>query len=257
MPRIRLVTFDALYTIITPRQPIHVQYSAAFEPYLGTLEPETIKKSFKTALRALQVENPAYTQGSEKWWADVIQRTALGAGADAKRLQQSLPLIVSHLLKRFSSREGYKAFGDAIPTIKHLHERMGIKTAVVSNADARIRSALEDLGFPPSLDTIVLSEEEGIEKPAREIFLRAIELVNEKALRRRKPLKPAECLHIGDELVCDYEGAKNAGMQALLLRRLGPEGEQVHKEANESIDNVHVVEGLNEVIQLVEDCNRD
>jgi hypothetical protein len=35
------------------------------------------------ALRDLQAEKPAYAHGSEKWWADVIQRTALGAGADA------------------------------------------------------------------------------------------------------------------------------------------------------------------------------
>ena len=35
------------------------------------------------ALWSLQIGKPAYEDGSEKWWADVIQRTALGAGADA------------------------------------------------------------------------------------------------------------------------------------------------------------------------------
>lgn len=48
--RIRLVTFDALHTIITPRLPINVQYSAVFEPYLGALDPEAIKRSFKTGM---------------------------------------------------------------------------------------------------------------------------------------------------------------------------------------------------------------
>lgn len=83
LPAIRMVTFDALHTIITPRYPIHVQYSNVFRPYLGTLEPESIRGSFKRALQSLQVERPAYAHGSKKWWADVIQRTALGAGADA------------------------------------------------------------------------------------------------------------------------------------------------------------------------------
>ncbi len=50
LPRIRLVTFDALHTIITPRLPINVQYSAVFEPYLGALDPEAIKRSFKTGM---------------------------------------------------------------------------------------------------------------------------------------------------------------------------------------------------------------
>lgn len=47
MNRIRLVTFDALHTVITPRLPIYVQYSQVFEPYLGLLPPDHIKQSFK------------------------------------------------------------------------------------------------------------------------------------------------------------------------------------------------------------------
>jgi hypothetical protein len=44
---IRFVTFDALYTLITPRKPIYVQYSEAFSPYLGPLPPDAIARSFK------------------------------------------------------------------------------------------------------------------------------------------------------------------------------------------------------------------
>lgn len=50
----------------------------------------------------------------------------------------------------------------------------------------------------------------------------------------------------------DYEGAKDAGMQAFLLRRPGPEGEHAHKDANELLDGVDVIKGLNEILQLVE-----
>ena len=81
---IRLVTFDALHTIITPQLPIYVQYSQTFEPYLGVLEPQDIKRSFKTALKQLQADKPAYKDGAYAWWGEVIRRTALGAGADAK-----------------------------------------------------------------------------------------------------------------------------------------------------------------------------
>lgn len=48
MVPIRLITFDALYTIIYPRRPIHVQYAEVFEPYLGPLNPRSIQQSFKT-----------------------------------------------------------------------------------------------------------------------------------------------------------------------------------------------------------------
>jgi hypothetical protein len=54
-PRIRLVTFDALYTIITPRLPVHVQYSQIFEPYVGVLDPEALRKSFRVGEKYLYV----------------------------------------------------------------------------------------------------------------------------------------------------------------------------------------------------------
>lgn len=105
MGRIHLVTFDVLHTIISPRQLIHVQYAEVFKPYVGPLEPDAIKASFKTggcpsfpivfkqvqllnhlgtALKAVQKELPAYQHGAPLWWSEVIKRTALGAGADPR-----------------------------------------------------------------------------------------------------------------------------------------------------------------------------
>jgi hypothetical protein len=78
-------------------------------------------------------------------------------------LNENLSEIVKTLMARFSSKEGYKAFDDAISTsqseclsvsashsfiyliwgiilpVRHLHDRQGIRTAVVSNGDSRIR----------------------------------------------------------------------------------------------------------------------
>jgi hypothetical protein len=47
---IRLVTFDALFTLVRPRQPIYVQYAQVFEPHLGVLEPSAIKREFKSGV---------------------------------------------------------------------------------------------------------------------------------------------------------------------------------------------------------------
>ena len=104
---LRLVTFDALHTIITPRLPIHVQYSQTFSPYLGNLNPDSIKRSFKvgtsktclldhidylllTALKDIQEENPLFSVGAQTWWREVIWRTALGAGADEQGKSPSM-----------------------------------------------------------------------------------------------------------------------------------------------------------------------
>ena len=45
-----LVSFDALHTILAPRLPIYVQYSQVFAPFLGVLEPESLKSSFKAGM---------------------------------------------------------------------------------------------------------------------------------------------------------------------------------------------------------------
>lgn len=45
--KIRLATFDALYTLLRPRQPIHIQYADVFTPYLGALPPDAVKSAFK------------------------------------------------------------------------------------------------------------------------------------------------------------------------------------------------------------------
>jgi FMN phosphatase YigB (HAD superfamily) len=60
---------------------------------------------------------------------------------------------------------------------------------------------LQDLDFPSLLDPVVVSEEEGQEKPSPEIFFRAISQVSQKMERQgRNPIRPEECLHVGDEL---------------------------------------------------------
>lgn len=44
---IRLVLFDAFSTLLVPRLPVYVQYAQTFEPYLGALDPDALKRSFK------------------------------------------------------------------------------------------------------------------------------------------------------------------------------------------------------------------
>ncbi|KAF9049821.1 HAD-like domain-containing protein [Panaeolus papilionaceus] len=255
--RIRLVAFDVLHTIITPRQPIYEQYSQVFTPYVGTLPPESIKQAFKVptcihaALKATQQEKPAYGGDAKSWWFDVIRCTALGAGANERDLNHNMPQIVDSLMTRFSSKEGYQAFEDAIPTIQRLHEKLGLKTIIISNGDTRFRKVLKDLEFPEFLEPIILSEEVGVEKPSRQIFQHALDLVNKSLNPGEKAILPEECLHIGDELNCDYLGAVASQFNAILLRRPGPIGEQEHKDADENLEGVLTVPNLTEIVGSV------
>ncbi|KAI0718495.1 HAD hydrolase subfamily IA REG-2-like protein [Fomitopsis betulina] len=242
---IRAVFFDALATLVAPRLPIYVQYSQTFKPCLGVLEPDLLKQSFKIALKQVQKEKPAYESGAEGWWGEVIKRTAIGAGADPQAVDRSLDEIVPRLLERFSSREGYKLYNDTIPMLQRLRTA-NIRTGVISNTDARMRAALDDLGAIAHLDTILLSSKEGIEKPALEIFLRACS---------RLDVQPSEAVHVGDELLADYFGAKSSGLEALLVRRPGVLGADEQKEPGEDISEVLTVSGLAQVVDWVQRRN--
>jgi hypothetical protein len=80
------------------------------------MRPPTPRAGHETALKQLQREKPAYTSGATQWWAEVIRRTAIGAGADSLRVDSSLERIVPELMHRFSSREGYRLFDDTLST---------------------------------------------------------------------------------------------------------------------------------------------
>jgi FMN phosphatase YigB (HAD superfamily) len=65
-------------------------------------------------------------------------------------------------------------------------------------------SVLDDLNVSPYFSAIVISEELGVEKPSPEIFLLALRDVNASQSGSDpsscSPMRPEECLHIGDEL---------------------------------------------------------
>ncbi|OBZ67256.1 Haloacid dehalogenase-like hydrolase domain-containing protein 3 [Grifola frondosa] len=221
---IRLVTFDALHTLLAPRLPIYVQYSQTFQPYLGTLNPDTLKRSFKTALKQLQAEKPVYQTGVREWGA----RWSGG------------PRWV-----RAGSCGCGQLFDDTLPTLQSL-KQCNIHTGVISNTDTRMRAVLKDLEILPYLEPTLFSEEEGVEKPSREIFLRACSRVG---------VRPQEAVHVGDELQGDFYGAKESGLAALLIRRPGPEGEGEAKEADEDLSGVDVVPSLLDVVEKVKQMN--
>lgn len=92
------------------------------------------------------------------------------------------------------------------------------RLALLSNFDhgATARRVLAEAGLLPFFETVVISEEEGIRKPAPAIFARCCE---------RLGADPSSCLYIGDTFVEDVEGATAAGMAAIWVRP-GADAEQ-------------------------------
>jgi len=80
--------------------------------------------------------------------------------------------------------------------------------ALLSNFDdgATARRVVAEAGLTPLFRVMVISAEEGIRKPRQEIF---------EATCARLGMEPPRCVHAGDSLVEDVEGATGAGLRAV------------------------------------------
>jgi HAD superfamily hydrolase (TIGR01509 family) len=96
---------------------------------------------------------------------------------------------------------------DVIPALQRLRAS-GRKLVVVSNANGRMRAALDRVGIGPHVDLVIDSHEEGVEKPNPLIFERAL---------ARAGSRPESTIHMGDLFHTDVVGARAAGLRAVLL----------------------------------------
>src|SRR5580700_4523031 len=86
--------------------------------------------------------------------------------------------------------------------------RQTFRIAVISNADGGIERVLSRCGIADCFESITDSGIVGVEKPRAEIF--------EAALGQMK-VRAGESLYVGDVYSVDYVGARNAGLDAVLL----------------------------------------
>ena len=129
-----------------------------------------------------------------------------GAAAEERTAaKQPFERLATH----FRSREAWRVYPDVVPILEHL-KAAGVALAVVSNWDSFLPHLLEGHGLSPFFRTVSVSAIEGTGKPEAEIFRRTCE---------RLAVSPGAVLHVGDSPRDDYEGARGAGLRAVLLDR--------------------------------------
>ena len=108
----------------------------------------------------------------------------------------------------------FRPFPDAVRALPRLRDR-GARLVVVSNWDVSLHEVLDRVGLSPYLDGIVTSAEVGARKPDPAIFERALALAGVPA---------STALHVGDTPADDVAGARNAGIEPVLIVREGGPG---------------------------------
>jgi putative hydrolase of the HAD superfamily len=116
------------------------------------------------------------------------------------------PLAGSELLADYRQRscEHARGFPGMAQTLAALRER-GMKLGIVTNGETDFQMKnIRALGLEAQVDTILISEAEGLRKPDAALFLRAAE---------RLAAMPDQCLFVGDNPEADILGAHGAGMK--------------------------------------------
>ncbi|PVI06097.1 hypothetical protein DM02DRAFT_715277 [Periconia macrospinosa] len=263
-----LLAFDAFGTLFEPNLPIPQAYGRAAlrhgitfvdkpEHELVPKDYQPVKESFSRAFKFESARNPNYGNatglGAEKWWANVIQ----GTFKPFLKSSQNVPdTLISELLTRYSTKEGYNLFPDVLPLFRMLQRRRATQNhsdsswkwdrtvvGIITNSDDRVPSVLESFGLKigarrvgspaqrtaearmdDDISFVVLSYDVGNEKPDRRIFEAAEGMLKETLAEggtdaESQSIDGYEKLYVGDSFDKDYQGAKAAGWDALLLQR--------------------------------------
>ncbi|HEY7574607.1 MAG TPA: HAD-IA family hydrolase [Thermoanaerobaculia bacterium] len=205
---IRAIFFDAGATLLYPDPPVEEVYARVFSEDGARFSARQLSDALAATWIAVQTEKASDryggVSGEAEFWRDFLRRVR-GLLDGHELTQDAFEALASH----FRRAEAWKVFPDVVPTLERLAEA-SLPLAVVSNWDSFLPRLLEAHGLAPFFRTVSVSAIEGTGKPEAEIFRRTCS---------RLAVAPEAVLHVGDSPRDDYEGARAAGLRALLLDR--------------------------------------
>ncbi len=200
---IEAVTFDVGGTLIQPWPSVgHVYAEVAARHGVENLSPEEINHQFRAAWRTKTNFNH-----TREDWAALVEKAFSGLTN-----RQPNQTFFPELYDRFGMRDAWHIFDDAVPALEAL-ATIGMRLAVISNWDERLRPLLQQLELSDYFETIIVSCEAGFAKPSPVIFEHAV---------KKLGLPPESILHVGDNLTADVQGARGTGFRAVRIDRTSP-----------------------------------
>jgi putative hydrolase of the HAD superfamily len=216
-----VIFFDAVGTLFTLRAPVGEIYLDRARRYgfnrLDVNLGSRITESFRQAFRA---QGPLAFPGAAReqipalefgWWKRVVRDTFAPYGG-VEREDELFP----ELFDLFRTDQAWQLEPDAVGLLAELRQR-GRRLGMITNYDSRVRDVLVSLGIARFFDDVIVSSEAREAKPGKEIFLEGCS---------RLRTDPRMALHIGDDPREDYEGAKAAGLNAILYDPKGVHAEK-------------------------------
>jgi putative hydrolase of the HAD superfamily len=209
----KVIFLDAMGTLFDLKSSVGEIYQQYALKYGVQAEAENLNISF---IESFKSAPPLAFSGTElkvikeqefSWWKNVVQKTFSQVGLLAEF--RDFTDFFQEIYLYFATKDPWYIFPDVVSSLQKWHNQ-GIQLGVISNFDTRLNQVLKILDLEHFFSSITISSVAGTAKPEPNIF--------EIALKKHN-LIAQEAWHIGDSLIEDYQGAKNAKIHSFWLNR--------------------------------------
>jgi putative hydrolase of the HAD superfamily len=232
---IRVVFFDAADTLFEVHGSVAEMYLHHAVQFGFRQKPDSVTEIAQAFRRAFQEAPPPVFAGTEPtlikqserlWWFDIVHNVFYRVG-----MFQRFDEFFDQVFHAFEDHRSWRLFPETTAILAQLKAR-DLELGIISNFDSRLFTVMRGLGIADSFDTVTISSLAQAAKPSPKIFHLALE---------KHAVDAEEALHVGDSLREDVEGAKKAGLHAVLLNR----------NAAQQRGDIQVIRNLEELFPLL------
>ncbi|XP_059646148.1 uncharacterized protein LOC132290900 [Cornus florida] len=189
---------DVAGTLLVPSQPMAQIYRKIGEKYgVEYSEAEILNRYRRAYEQPWGRSRLRYVDDGRPFWQFIVSSST--GCSDSQYFEELYNYYTTEKAWHLCDQDAEKVF-------KALR-KAGVKLAVVSNFDTRLRPLLRALNCDHWFDAVAVSAEVEAEKPNPMIFIKACELLG---------VKPEDAVHVGDDRRNDIWGARDAGCDAWL-----------------------------------------
>jgi putative hydrolase of the HAD superfamily len=206
---IKAIFFDAAGTLIYLPKSVGQHYAFVADRIGLRLEAAALDHAFAECWKQMParpaIDGPR-DDDDKGWWRDLVNRVLDRVAPALGELDRDA--FFEGAYSHFAEPGVWELYPEVAEVLAALHGRFDL--SVISNFDGRLRMIVEHLGISKLFSHIFLSSELGADKPAPEIYRRALRL---------SQTQPDETLHVGDDPERDWAGATAAGLSVFRLER--------------------------------------
>jgi len=211
---IKAVFFDWFNTLAHYEPPREKLQSQALQEFGINVSPQELLPGLLAADSDYFEENAAFPirqrspEEQAKIWNRYQTTVLTRAGVDVPKEPEMLVKIMNRV-RELSQGISFALFSDVLSTLKTLKEQ-NFTLGLLTNLDRDMKPICRELGLEPYINFVVTSGEVGADKPKPPIFLAALQLAAVDA---------SEAVHVGDQYKLDIIGAREVGINPILIDR--------------------------------------